>query len=68
MKLSSKQMAILAAVLCGAAAVIWTILAALHLIFGESPPWLIALNFLCCLVWWIAFAVQMIRWRCAVKK
>lgn len=64
MKDSTGKMALLTMILCGIAAVIWTVVAALHFAFGESSPWLVVLNVICALIWWIAFAVQAVRWWC----
>ncbi len=63
MKQDFRKTTPLSVILCGAAAVIMTIYAVLHVIFGESPLGLVALSVICALVWWVAFAVQAVRWR-----
>lgn len=55
-------MKLLNVILYTAAAVIWSINAALHFIYDTSLP-LQLLNTLCALIWWIGLLVQLWRWK-----
>ena len=57
---------LLAVVLVGVAAIIWTI-ACVFDFADETPPFLRALRVVCALVWYVAFFVNLYRYRRAVK-
>ena len=58
---------LIAAALTGLAAVVWTADSAiLFLAYAElgGPPWgLFALDVVCTAIWWLAFGVNLFRWR-----
>ncbi len=57
---------LLAVVLVGVAAIIWTIACVFDFMY-ETPPFLRALRVVCALVWYVAFFVNLYRYRRAVN-
>ena len=57
---------LLAVVLVGVAAIIWTIACVFDFVY-ETPPFLRALRVVCALVWYVAFFVNLYRYCRAVK-
>lgn len=60
--MSEKKLRLLAAALCGLAALVWSIVTALQATRGLSP-WLVLINLICALIWWIACGVQIVRYK-----
>lgn len=62
-KTVKKQTAkLLAAVLTGAAAVVWTVACIFDFVY-ETPVFLMILRIVCALVWYLAFFVNLYRYR-----
>lgn len=53
-------------VLCGAAAAVWTVNAALHIAYDTGTAWK-ALNGFCALLWWAVFGRVLLQWRLGRK-
>ncbi|MGI6255877.1 MAG: hypothetical protein ACOYJZ_09660 [Acutalibacter sp.] len=60
--MKGSKMRLLAAVLCGIAAVVWAVVSVLHGVNG-SPLWLTGLNILCTVIWCAACGMQVAYWK-----
>ncbi len=58
--MSEKKLRLLAAALCGIAALIWSIVTVLQATMGISP-WLVVINLFCAVIWWVACGAQIAR-------
>ena len=60
--MKQENMRMLAAGLCGLAAIVWGIITVLYGRAG-APVWLITLNGFCCALWAFACVVHIFRWK-----
>lgn len=60
--MSEKKLRLLTAALCGIAALIWSFVTFLQATMGLSP-WLVAINLLCAVIWWVACGLQIARFK-----
>lgn len=60
--MAKKPMKLLAVVLVGIAAIIWTVACVFDFVY-ETPPFLRTLRVVCALIWYIAFFVNLYRYR-----
>ena len=63
-----KPVTLLNVLLNALAALVWTANCAVLMVYNTPAEFLLGLDILCAVIWWLSFPLTMIRWRCGGRE